>query len=401
MMRVHKIRLVPTAAQEDYFRRSCGVARFTYNWALAEWKRQFEAGLTPTEAALRKQLNSNKAEQFPWMLQVTKNAPQQAIKNAGAAFQHFFRRVKLKQKPGYPKFKRKGVRDSFRADNGPKDEYSDAVLVDSTTVKLPKIGVIRMRETLRFAGQVKSAIVSRMADGWYVALAVDTAQRLIPKVRGKGAIGVDLGLNALATFSDGAQVPSLRPHRAAHKRLQRLSRSLSRKLKGSANRAKARTKLARLHLRIVDVRKDALHKLTTRLATEYSTICIEDLNVRGMLRNHSRARSIADASFYEFRRQLEYKASMTGARVLVVDRFYPSSKTCSECETIQDMKRKQRMVCACGNNMDRDLNAAINIRRQALACQSVESEALASAQAAVKPCSAKQKVGSCSDARTR
>jgi putative transposase len=391
MIRVHRIRLDPTATQGVYFARACGVSRFAYNWALAEWKRQYEAGGKPNEAALRKQLNAIKAAEFPWMAEVTKCAPQTAIKNVGLAFEHFFRRVKLGQKPGYPRFKRKGIRDSFRADNGPADATSHAVEVTGKAVKLPRCGVVRMREALRFAGRVKSATVSRMADGWYVALAVETEDRLTAK-QDRGAVGVDLGVTTLATFSDGTTEPALKPHRAEHKRIVRLSRSLARKKKGSANRAKAKAKLARLHLRIANVRKDALHKLTTTLATNYPTIGIEDLNVSGMLRNGSLARSIADAGFSEFRRQLEYKAAMTGAQVIVIDRFYPSSKTCSGCGTIHEITLRDRVLsCGCGLKMNRDLNAAINIRRQALALQSVERKALAGASASVKPVSVKQK----------
>jgi putative transposase len=391
MIRSHKIRLDPTAAQAVYFARACGTARFAYNWALAEWKRQYEADGKPTEAALRKQLNAIKAAEFPWMAEVTKCAPQVAIKNVGIAFQRFFKNAKAGRKPGYPRFKRKGIRDSFRADNGPTNSTSHAVQVAGKTVKLPRCGVVRMRESLRFSGRVLSATVSRMADGWYVALAVETEDGLAAKQNG-GAVGVDLGVKKLATLCDGNSVPALEPHRAEHKRLVRLSRSLARKQKGSANRNKAKAKLARLHLRIANVRKDALHKLTTKLATNYSTIGVEDLNVAGMLRNGSLARSIADAGFGEFRRQLEYKAAMTGAQVIVIDRWFPSSKTCSGCGTIHEITLRDRVMdCSCGLKMDRDFNAAINIRRQALALQSVERKALADASATVKLASAKQK----------
>jgi putative transposase len=248
-----------------------------------------------------------------------------------------------------------------------------------------------MREELRFAGRVLGATVSRTADGLYVALAVETEERL-KAAEDRGAVGVDLGIKTLATFSNGSGAPALKPHHAEHKRIVRLSRSLSRKQKGSANRAKAKTKLARLHLSIANVRKDALHKLTTTLATNYSTIGIEDLNVSGMLKNGKLARAIADAGFFEFRRQLEYKAAMTGAQVIVIDRFYPSSKTCSGCGAIHAITLSDRVIeCGCGLKMDRDLNAAINIRRQALAQQSVERKALADASATVKPASVKQK----------
>lgn len=365
MHRVHKIKLDPTQEQAIYFARACGVARFAFNWALAEWKTEYEAGGKPNEAALRKRLNAIKAEQFPWMSEVTKVAPQNAIKNVGVAFQNFFRRVKQGGKPGYPHFKRKGLHDAFRADNGPKDAASHAVECDGKTIKLPRCGVVRMREQLRFTGRTLAATVSKQADGWYVAILVDTSDCLSGPLH-RGTVGVDLGIKELATLSTGEVIPSLKPHRAAHARLVRLSRSLSRKQKGSSNRAKAKTKLAKLHKRIADIRSDALHKLTTKLATEFDTIAIEDLNVAGMLKNRCLARSVADAGFSEFRRQLEYKAAMTGARVHMVDRFFPSSKTCHSCGTIHPMKLSERvMVCDCGNIMDRDLNAAMNLKNNA------------------------------------
>lgn len=366
MHRAHKIKLQPTKEQEQYFARACGVARFAFNWALAEWEKEYKAGGKPSEAALRKKLNNIKAAEFPWMAEVTKCAPQQAIKNVGTAFQNFFRRVKQGGKPGYPKFKRKGVHDSFRADNGPADASSHAVECVGKTVRLPKCGTVKMRENLRFAGRTIAATVSKQADGWYVTVLVETNDILSGPLGG-GTVGVDLGIKNLAVLSTGEALPPLKPHRTLHTRLARLSRSLSRKKKGSCNRAKAKTKLAKLHKRITDIRIDALHKLTHGLATEFDTIAIEDLNVKGMVRNRHLARSVSDAGFGEFRRKLEYKAAMTGASVFIVDRFYPSSKTCSACGEIHEMKLSARvMVCDCGNVMDRDLNAAINLKNKAV-----------------------------------
>lgn len=365
MHHVHKIKLDPTQEQAIYFAKACGVARFAFNWALAAWKEEYEAGGKPNRVALNKRLNGIKGAEFPWMSEVTKCAPQAAIKNVGAAFDNFFRRVKRGVKPGYPRFKRKGVHDSFRADNGPKDAHSNAVECDGKSIKLPRCGVVKMREQLRFSGRTISATVSKQADGWYVAILVDTNDCLSGPLGG-GTVGVDLGIKEFATLSNGEVIPSLKPHRAANARLVRLSRSFSRKQKGSSNSAKAKTKLAKLHLRISRIRVDALHKLTTKLATEFDTIAIEDLNVAGMIRNHRLARSIADASFAEFRRQLTYKAAMTGAHVYVVDRFFPSSKTCHSCGTIHPMKLSQRvMVCDCGVVIDRDLNAALNLKNNA------------------------------------
>jgi len=377
MLLVHKIELAPNNHQRAFFARACGVARFAWNWALDEWKRQYEAGEKPNEAALRRQLNAIKKDEFPWMLEVPKSAPQQAIKDLGAAFGHFFRRLKQGGKPGYPRFKKRGIHDSFRADNGPPAAGKDAVAVDGRRVRVPKLGWVRMREPLRFQGQVKSLVISRKLDRWFAAIAVET--EALPHASRKnhgGAVGVDLGIKALATLSTGEVVTGPKPHRAKLRRLARLSRSLSRKKKGSANREKARRKLARLHRQIADIRNDAIHKLTTRLVLEYDLIGVEDLNVRGMVRNRHLARSIMDQAFHEIRRQLEYKAGWYGAQVVVADRFFPSTKMCSGCGAVHDMPLAVRtMRCGCGLEIDRDLNAAINLERYASTASSAGIDA--------------------------
>ena len=362
MLRVHKIKLNPNQDQEIYFRKACGVARHAYNWALATWKRQYEAGEKPNEANLRKQYNAIKPVEFPWALEVTKCAPQQAIKNAGKAYKHFFDRIKKGKKGrdvGYPKFKKKGLRDSFRADNGPATKGANALPADGKKIKLPIIGWIRMREAVRFSGTIQSTTVSRMADGWYISVLVETEDTLKANSNG-GAIGIDLGLKTFATLSKGVPVKGPKPHRALGKRLRRLNKSLSRKTKGGANFRKAKAKLSKLHKRIADIRQDAVHKLSHRIATEFSVIGIEDLNVRGMSRNGNLARSVGDAGMRMFRTQIEYKTSMTGAFVYVHPRFAPSSKVCSGCGQLHDMPLgKDTLSCDCGLVMDRDLNASL------------------------------------------
>jgi len=366
MLRVHKIKLNPNKSQEQYFAQACGVARHAYNWALAEWKRQYEAGEKPSEMSLRKQYNAVKSVDFPWALDVTKCAPQQAIKNVGTAFRNFFRNIKQGKKTGYPKFKKKGHRDSFRADNGPQKKGESSVKVDGKKIKLPKIGWIRMREEVRFSGSIQSTTVSKMADGWYVSVLVETEDRLQAK-NDKGAVGVDLGVKTLAVLSDGTDVKGEKSQKKFLNRLRRLNKSLSRKKKGSANFKKAKTKLSKLHKRIADIREDSLHKLSNKLATEYSVIGIEDLNVKGMVKNRCLARSISDQGFGKLRAMIEYKAVMTGSTVIVVDRWFPSSKTCHVCGTIHDLKLSDRVMnCDCGNVIDRDLNAAINLRNYAV-----------------------------------
>ncbi|MDD2729799.1 RNA-guided endonuclease TnpB family protein [Malikia sp.] len=393
MLIAHKIALDPNNAQATYLARAAGVARFAYNWALAEWQRQYEAcKLDPTlpkpsQAALRRQLNAIKREQFPWMLEVTKNAPQMAIIQLGQAFQNFFA-----GRARYPQFRKKGRHDRFSLSN---DQFS----LDASRIRIPHLGWVRMRETLRFAGKILSATVSRVADRWYVSLAVDTHDDSpLPQAENQGAVGVDLGVKALATLSTGETIPGPKPHQALLNRLRRLSRSLSRKQKGSANRKKARARLAKLHARIANIRSDALHQLTTDLTRRFHTIGIEDLNVQGMVRNRRLARSIADMGFFELRRQLEYKAAMRGGEVIVADRWYPSSKTCSGCGYRLDelpLSAREWTCPHCGANHDRDVNAAINLRNLAVsstvsACG--EEGSGRRRKTGAKPASAKQEV---------
>nr|WP_245175817.1 MULTISPECIES: transposase [unclassified Cupriavidus] len=392
-MIAHRIALDPNNAQATYLARAAGTARFAYNWALAGWKRQYEAWKAdashprPSQHLLRRQLNAIKREQFPWMLEVTKNAPQMAIIQLGQAFQNFFA-----GRARYPRFRKKGVHDRFTLTN---DQFS----LDGSRIRIPNLGWVRMRESLRFAGKILSATVSRVADRWFVSIAVDSPNSShLPKAENQGAVGVDLGVTALATLSTGEKVTGPKAHKALLQRLRGLSRSLSRKQKGSANRRKAKGRLAKLHARIAAIRSDALHQLTTDLTRRFHTIGIEDLNVRGMLGNRHLARSIADMSFFEFRRQLEYKAAMRGSQVVVADRFFASSKTCSACGHKLDelaLSIRQWSCPTCGTTHDRDVNAAINLKFMAVsstvsACG--EEGAGRGRKTAVKPTLMKQEV---------
>ena len=350
----------------------------------------------PSQQSLRRQLNAIKREQFPWMLEVTKCAPQMAIIQLGQAFQNFFA-----GRARYPQFRKKGVHDRFTLTN---DQFS----IDGCRIRIPSLGWVRMREPLRFAGKLMSATISRVADRWFASITVDTSDTShLPKAENQGAVGVDLGVSALAALSTGEMFPSPKPHKALLDRLRRLSRSLSRKQKGSANRKKARARLAKLHARIVNIRADALHKLTTDLTRRFHTIGIEDLNVRGMAKNRHLARSIMDMGFFEFRRQLQYKAAMRGGQVVVADRFFASSKTCSACgHRLDDLPLSVReWTCPdCGIIHDRDVNAARNLLAYGLAALSGPTASSAGCEACgeagsglgrklkTKPASVKQEV---------
>jgi putative transposase len=393
MILAHKIALDPNNAQATYLARACGVARFAYNWALAEWQRQYEAWKAdnalpkPSQAALRRQLNAIKRERFPWMLEVTKNAPQMAIIQLGEAFRNFFA-----GRARHPKFRKKGVHDRFTLTN---DQFS----VEGSRIRIPSLGWVRMRETLRFTGKIMSATVSRVADRWFVSIAVETQDTShLRQAENQGAVGVDLGVKTLATLSTGEVVHGPKALYMLLSRLRRTSRSLSRKVKGSANRKKARQRLAKLHARIANVRQDGLHQLTSDLTRRFSTLVLEDLNVRSMVRNRHLARAVSDMGFAELRRQVEYKAAMRGGEVIFADRFYPSSKTCSACGHVLDVLplSVREWTCPdCGSHHDRDLNAAVNLKNLAAssAVSACGEEGSGSCRKTrVKPASTKQEV---------
>lgn len=286
----HKVRLQPTKRDETYFRKACGIARFTWNHALAEWIRQYQAGEQPNGFSLKKAFNAIKPTEFPWMYEVTKYASQQPFIHLQKSFQNFF-----KGNARYPKFKKKGIHDSFYIGN-------DHIQVKGKRIRLPKLGWVKMRESLRFKGRIQSATISRTADKWFVSLHVELAEMPEP-CESQARVGVDLGIKQLATTFDGKitiSVPGPKPLRHKLKKLKRAQRSLSAKQKGSKNRDKQRLKVAKLHYRIRCIRQDVLHKLTTALTKKYSVIAIEDLNVKGMLANHKLARSISDMGFLSF-----------------------------------------------------------------------------------------------------
>jgi len=359
MFVAHKIALSPTPDQETYFRKAAGTARFAYNWALDQWVSLYRLGEKPSEAMIRKNLNKIKYIEFPWMKDVSKTVPQQSIKNLGKAFNNFFNK-----RAKYPKYKKLGRHDAFRADNGPQTKGADAVQVNGKSVGIPKLGWVRMREALRFEGQIKSATISRRAQRWYISFLVDSP--LCSFQRENQAVGgVDLGLRWMAVTSDGVFYENPKPLKANLRKLKRLQRQLRNKKKGSNRRTRLQHRIAELHVRIADIRKDALHKATTSLVRDYSTIVIEDLNVVGMLKNRYLSRAVSDVGLYEFRRQLEYKAKWYGTKVLLADRWFPSSKLCSCCGyKYSELKLgMESWVCpVCKTEHDRDRNAAINLR---------------------------------------
>ncbi len=356
MILAHRIALDPTVEQSIALSRACGVARHTWNWALAQWNKKYEAGENVTANSLKLEWNRIKHAQFPWVSESPKDANQQPFANLNTAFQRFF-----KKKAKRPTWKRKGEHDSFYVSN-------DKFRVDGATVRLPVIGSVRMREERRFVGKITAATVSRTADRWFLAIQVETdIAHLEPTDK---TIGIDLGLKTAVVCSDGQTCDAPKPLKANLKRLHRRSRQHSRKQRKSSNRKKSQRRLARLHARISNIRRDWTHKVTSKLIHENQVICMEDLNVKGMTANRKLARAISDVGWYEFRRQLEYKAEVYGRTVSVISRWLPSTKTCSNCGCKTDTISLSTRVYHCdhcGFEIDRDLNAAINIHTAGLA----------------------------------
>jgi putative transposase len=288
---------------------------------------------------------------------VTRNA----IDNLDNAFKHFFRRCKSGDEPGFPKFKKKGVNDSFALREAEKFD------VGGRRLRIEKLPTrIRMRQKVRFSGSYKQVTLSQRAGKYFASVLVET-QDYNPHAPDKDRVGVDFGIKELATLSTGEAIPANQKLKCNLKALKRRSRNLSRKQKGSHRRAKAKLSLARLHLRIANQRQAALHVLSDRLTREYKTVVIEDLNVRGMVRNHRLACAVSDAGFGMLRRQLEYKAELRGTRIVLADRFFPSSRLCAGCGQLHDMPLERRVMnCECGTVFDRDHNAAMNLLKYGL-----------------------------------
>ncbi|MFS8799745.1 RNA-guided endonuclease InsQ/TnpB family protein, partial [Synechococcus sp. R60.3] len=294
-----------------------GVARHAYNWGLEVCRQALEnQQKLPTAIDLHKRLVAEVKQAHPWYYQVSKCAPQQALRNLKQALKRW--RKGLGQ---FPRFKRKGVQDSFYLEG--------SIRISGNRIKVPIFGWLRCAELLP-ATTPKNVVISLRAGRWYISFKYEAPT---PQVEKTGeVVGVDLGIHHLATCSGGEVFANPKPYRKARQRLARLQRRLSRKQKGSTNRKKAVVQLGKAHKRVADIRQDSLHKLTTYLAKRYRVVVVEDLQVKNLLQNRKLAGSLSDCGFYELRtpsryrerRQLEYKARLYGCQVVVADRFYPS-----------------------------------------------------------------------------
>jgi putative transposase len=370
VQRAYKTELDLNDQQITACKQHAGAARWAYNWGLQRQQERYRATKqSPAAIELHRELNALKKTQVPWMYDVSKCAPQEALWNLDAAFAQFFRRCALKKqgtwkgKLGYPHFKtkKKGL-GSFR--------LTGRMVVSEKAIVLPRLGRLRLKEREYLPTgddvQILSATVSEEAGHWYVSLQVEQEQQ-VPENTGP-MVGIDLGIKSLAALSDGTVILNPRHLKRRLKKLKKLQRVVSRRQKGGKNRKKAVRTLAKLHRQIKHQRRNTLHQVTTRLAKTKSVLVVEDLYVAGMLKNHHLAQAIGDVGFAEFKRQLLYKASWYGSRVLLADRWEPSSKRCSGCGWAdEDLTLSDRTFqCEqCGLVLDRDLNAAINLEQLA------------------------------------
>lgn len=360
--RAYRFRFYPTPEQELILARTFGCARFAYNYMLrlrtdAWFKEQKRVGYHETSALLTE---LKKTPEHAWLNEVSSVPVQQALRHLQTAFANFFAK-----RAAYPAFKRK---------DGPQSaEYTTSAFKwDGKSLKLAKMDeplAIRWSRQIPKAAKVTTVTVSKDAAGrYFVSLLCDDTVSPKPEVTGK--VGIDLGLTHFAILSTGEKIAAPNTFRKYEAKLAKLQRRLAKKQKGSKNRAKARLKVARLHAKIADARRDFLHKLSTRLINENQVIAIESMSVSNMQKNRRMSKSIADASWSEFLRQLEYKAKWYGRELVGIDRWYPSSKRCSDCgHTVPKMPLSVReWACPeCGSIHDRDINAARNVLAAGLA----------------------------------
>jgi putative transposase len=371
ILRAYRVELDPNDRQRTAFIRHAGSVRFVYNWGLATLMQDYaerkaatpegekvKGGLRPLD--LQARLPALKIE-HPWLAEVTAQSLQMSVRNLDRAFRGFFRRVKAGLTPGYPRFKKRGL-------TKPAFQFAQKVKATGTRVCLPKIGPVRLKQRGYIPADLplKTVTVREVVGRWFVTVLVEVPDP--PKVETTGGIiGIDLGVKTLATLSDGTVYPNPKHLERSQDSLTRLQRKLSRQQKGSNRRAKTKVRIAKAHARISNQRVGSLHKMTSEVVKTKrpTTIVIEDLNVAGMTRNRRLARAVSSASFAEIRRQLTYKCDWHGVKLVVADRFYPSSKTCNGCGAVKsDITLGERTyVCdLCGYVRDRDVNAALNLR---------------------------------------
>jgi putative transposase len=360
IQRAYRTELDPNNEQATLFQGFAEIRKFVFNVGLWEWQYQYENGGKPSAYKLKKQFNADKDRLFPWVRTAPYAVTEAAFRDLGDAYKQFFRRVKTGETPGYPKRKRYATSFSVR---------NTRVMQDR--VRITGVGWVRLKERgylpttdsgLTFGTY---ATISRRAGRWFISVVVEENAPVLTDPHDT-VIGVDFGIKALATCSNGKVFHNPKALDQALTRLGRLNKELARRKPGGSNWRKTKAKLQRAHKRVGDIRRHVQHQVSHYLTYEVQpdVIVLEDLNVKGMTSNGHLARAVSDVGFYELRRQVQYKADWLGIDVVLADRWYPSSKTCSRCgEKRDDLTLADRVFeCpACGFTLDRDLNAARNL----------------------------------------
>jgi putative transposase len=373
MQKAHRIALEPTPEQESLFGQHAGYARFSYNWAVGEFKAGLDVGEWLSQRTLRPRWNQAKRLIAPWAAEPSQNAAKYAIIDFGqgaTTWGAYRKRLRAGEKPGrrvgFPRFKRRKHEQGFRADNGP-----DTVRVDGKAVLLAKIGWVAMVELVRFSGSIREVTINRTAGTWFACFAVETGEEP-PPVKDGDTVGVDVGVGTLAVCSNGLRVENPRALNTGLRRLRRVDQAIarSRNVHGGGNPSNRRDRLyakrRRLQARTVNVRNDNHHQATTAIAKSAGRVVVETLNVAGMMRNRRLARAIADAGMSGFLAKLEYKCRWYGADFAKADRWFPSSRQCARCGWHNgelSLSDRQWRCRSCGALNDRDANAAENLRQ--------------------------------------
>ena len=351
IQRAHKIKLKPNKHQAIMLAKTAGTARYAYNWGLAKWNELYEAGEKCSAYGL---ISLWKQERPDWALEVGAACLQRPFMHLEGAFKAFFRGARK-----HPTFHKKGLRDGFYVPN-------TEIKLKGHKIRLPKLGFVRMTETLRYHDvKLLSAAVKHQADGWYVVIQVELEEER--RTDRDSFVGVDVGCTTLAVSSDGTTCDSPAKLKDLERQLKRKQRLLTRKQKGSNNRAKARLKVARTRQRINNIKQDTVHKFTALIAKNHGTVCIEKLDVKGMKEGDNKyvRKGVQSSCMSEILRQLKYKCN----NFIEVDRYFPSSKTCSNCGSVNaalTLADRTYHCPSCGYTINRDLNAALNLLKEGL-----------------------------------
>ena len=363
-MRSHKIRLDLNDKQASLCAQHAGYARKAWNHGLADFKEGLKIDEWRGDKTLRPRFNAVKYDLYPWCKALSHLPAKNALINLGRAIDAWVGRkrdgVVRATKTRFPRFKKRGRHDSFRIDDG-----RGTVVVEGKKVNLPKIGWLRMREAVRFNGEIISCTVSKIASHWFASFTVDT-KTSPPKTRTGRTIGVDVGIKRLAVCSDGVEYANPKPLHAAQSRLRRFQRALARRKRGSNRWCAMRDRIARQYYRVSCIRRDAHHKATTAIVKRSAKVVCETLNVKGMLKNRRLARALSDAGLGEFIEMLRYKSEMYGVTFEQVSQWFPSSKICSQCGRKNDaltLAMRTWTCQGCGSVLDRDHNAALNLEQ--------------------------------------